>query len=639
MRLRAPARRDLVLPLLLAAAGTLEIATSGAKNWEVGVASFLLASAILPFARPFPLVVPPLVAAIYAVTPLASFDVSPFGSWLVLLAAACFGAGIYSTRARAAATLGSVLVALGVAYVGLEWLTSSGPSLLFGLILTLGPFGLGLVLRAAFDREQAAAASAERARVEAELAGERTVQAERERLAVELHDVLAHTVGEMLVQASAAADLVALDAAAAVRVLEGVAAAGREGLAETGRLLRVLRDDDNELGLGRATREQIGPEPPARRRYADVLAPALLAAIATGEIAVHQGYRPLVPMLACYWLAAAVLVVRRRFPIAMPLAVTAILLAGRLLGLPVNEPASSSLAFALAYFAAGRHVARRRLPLALVSTLASVALLLVDAADRGELSTDTALLLALTIGPWAVGVFLLLTFERTRRHAAAAERTRLEHEREVERATAADRRRVARELHDVLAASLSVMSVQASVAADRAARNAGEAAAAVSEVERAGRRALAEVGRLLRLVRGNDAGTQPQHRLAELPALAADYTRTGLRVELDLDGLDTLPAAIDLSLYRVVQEALTNALKHAPGSTVHVRLERAGASVRAEIVNDCPAQGEAPVPVAGGHGLVGLRERVSLLGGRFQAGRTPAGGFLLSASIPLADAA
>ena len=162
------------------------------------------------------------------------------------------------------------------------------------------------------------------------------------------------------------------------------------------------------------------------------------------------------------------------------------------------------------------------------------------------------------------------TLGRTRVLAAKAERARLAQELEAERAAAAERKRIARELHDVLANSLSVMIVQASLAADLVAQDPDGATGAVAEVERSGRAALGGTGRLLRRIRdGSDgAGTHPQRGVADLPTLAAEYARAGLGIDLELESVERLPAGIDLSIYRIVQEALTNALKHAPGSPV-----------------------------------------------------------------------
>jgi signal transduction histidine kinase len=246
------------------------------------------------------------------------------------------------------------------------------------------------------------------------------------------------------------------------------------------------------------------------------------------------------------------------------------------------------------------------------------------------------LVLALAVGPWAVGVALRATLERTRTLAAETERARVEQELEAERAAAGERKRIARELHDVLANSLSVMVVQASLAADLVGGNALAATAAVSEVERSGRNALGEIGRLLRLIRdgANEVGTHPQRGVEDLPALAEEYARAGLKIDLDLNDGVRLPIGVDLTTYRVVQEGLTNALKHAPGSPVRVRLARRESELAIEVRNGPAATGTAALQPSG-HGLVGLRERVSLFGGGLQAGPAGDGGFVLAATIPV----
>lgn len=523
----------------------------------------------------------------------------------------------------------------------MRWLTDFEPNLLFGLIMTVGAWVLGLALREALDQNRRAGAAAERARVGRALAGTRAAESERERIAVELHDVLAHSLGAMVVQSSVAGDLVRADPDAAAAALGDVAQAGREALAETGRLLRLLRDERDELGLrgGTATdvRAETTPgdvEAVAVVPIKDVLLPALFGVIATVEI-VSRGSGPLWASLGAYWLAVGVLCTRRAFPLAMPIAVTAIVVGARLLGVETDEPASWILAGGLAYFSAGRHVPGSRAALGLASVLASIGLLALDAAARGELTAEAVLPLASAAGPWAVGVALGVTLARTRVLAAEAERARLEQELAAERAAAAERRRIARELHDVLATSLSVMVVQASLAADLVGRDHLGATAAVSEVERSGRNALGDIGRLLRLIRdgANELGTRPQHGVADIPALADEYTRAGLRVDLDVDSVVRLPIGVDLSTYRIVQEGLTNALKHAPGCAVRIHVARRESEVAIEVRNGPAAASVAAAAVASGHGLIGLRERVSLFGGSLEARPTADGGFVLAAAI------
>src|SRR4029453_15286428 len=130
--------------------------------------------------------------------------------------------------------------ALAVTLAGLTWLTDFEPSFLFGAIASVGPWALGLALRRALDESRRAGAEVERARLDRALAGPRAVESERRRIAVELHDVLAHSLGAMVVQASVAGDLLRRDPNAAVSAARDVARLGRDAIAETGRLLRLI---------------------------------------------------------------------------------------------------------------------------------------------------------------------------------------------------------------------------------------------------------------------------------------------------------------------------------------------------------------------------------------------------------------
>ena len=639
-------RSDLLLPALAGVIGTIEITAAGYDPLWLALATYLLAAAVLCAVRSAPFAVPLLVAGIYATTPLLGFDVSQPASWVPLIALACFGTGLHAPRSRRLVGLASVLAALAITHAGLKWLTDFEPSVLFGLIVTVGAWALGFALREALDANRRAGAAAERARIAGAQAGQRAARLERERIAVELHDVLAQSLGAMVVQSSAARDGIRARPDAAAEALRSVAQAGREALAETGRLLGLLRDDRDELGLRGAT-SVVSPEatidrvrPPAPIPPRDVLLPALLAAVGMAEV-IATGQGSTWTSFAAYGLAVAVLSARRVFPLAMPIAVTALVVGAPVMGFATDELAMWIPIAALAYFSAGRHAPRRRLAWGAVSVLASISLLALDAAARGEAAADAVLVLAAAVGPWLVGIALRETMERTRALAAESERVRLEQDLAAERAAAAERRRIARELHDVLANSLSVMVVQASLAAELVGRETLAASAAVAEVERSGRSALAEIGRLLRLIRdrGDDLRTEPQHGVADVPALAEEYARAGLRIDLDMDDVVHLPMGVDLSTYRIVQEALTNALKHAPGSPVRVRLARRTSDLAIEVRNG-PATASGPAAaVASGHGLIGLRERVSLFGGNLEARPTEDGGFVLAAMIPVAPEA
>jgi signal transduction histidine kinase len=634
-------RSDLLLPALIGLVGAVEIVAAGYKPVWLTLATYLLAAAVLGASRFAPLAVPLVITAIYATAPLLGVDTAEPASWVPLISFACLSAGLSAPRSRRVAGLASVLGALAILLAGLKWLADFEPSILFGLIMTVGAWALGVALRGALDQNRRAGAEAERARVDRALAGKRAAEAERERIAGELHDVLAHALGAMVVQSSVAGDLVRTDRTAAAAALGDIAQAGREAIAETGRLVRLLRDDRDGPGphggvasdVPAETSDGVLAAPELRRR--DALLPALFGVVATAEI-VSGEYGSLWASLGAYWLAVGVLCARRAFPLPMPIAVAAIYVGARLVDVETTEPASWILPGALAFFSAGRYVPRARAGWALAGVLISIALLALEAVTRGERAADAVLVLAAGVGPWVVGVALRETLERTRALAAEAERARLEQELEAERAAAAERKRIARELHDVLAKTFIVMIMQASLAADIVVRDPVGAAGAVSEVERSGRSALGEIGRLLRLIgNGANEGTRPQYGAADIPALAEEYGRAGLRVDLDVDDVGRLPIGVDLSSYRIVQEGLTNALKHAPGSPVLVRLARRESAVAIEVRNGPADASRAPAAVPSGHGLVGLRERVSLFGGNLDARPAEDGGFVLAATIPM----
>ncbi len=217
------------------------------------------------------------------------------------------------------------------------------------------------------------------------------------------------------------------------------------------------------------------------------------------------------------------------------------------------------------------------------------------------------------------------------RRAQLAERERDLAARE---AVVEERARIARELHDAIAHNVSMMVVQAGAERRVLDDTSGSTKDVLVTIERIGRGALTEMRRLVGMLR-SDAGDplSPQPGLDDLQALVERVREAGLPVELRVEGdKRELPVGIELSAYRIVQEALTNALKHAgqAQASVHVRYGRD--SLELEIVDD-GAGAQAPV-ASGGHGLVGMRERVALYGGRLDAGRRPTGGFAVRVLLP-----
>jgi signal transduction histidine kinase len=238
---------------------------------------------------------------------------------------------------------------------------------------------------------------------------------------------------------------------------------------------------------------------------------------------------------------------------------------------------------------------------------------------------------------WLTGFALR---DRAVRADAAEERAaRLEQEREVDalRAVAQERTRIARELHDIVGHSVSVMTVQASGVRRLLRPEQEQEREALLAVERTGREALAEMRRVVGALRDPEEGTAlaPQPSLSRVDKLVAQARDTGLPVDLEIAGEPVpLPAGVDLTAYRLVQEGLTNAIKHAGARHAEVRVRYDGDHVEIEVCDDGRGS-DGSTATSGGHGLVGMRERVSIYGGELEAGPRAEGGFRLRARLPL----
>jgi signal transduction histidine kinase len=213
-------------------------------------------------------------------------------------------------------------------------------------------------------------------------------------------------------------------------------------------------------------------------------------------------------------------------------------------------------------------------------------------------------------------------------------RTRREQLKEKEQqAVAAERARIARELHDLVTHNLSVMVVQAGAAGEVFDEHPQQARAALAAIEETGRRALSELRRLLDVVaEEEDLAYDPQPGLRRLDELVASVRATGLGVDLTVEGSPRLLSpALELSAFRIVQEALTNVLKHARATRASVRVRFGTDTLELEVADD----GVGAATTDGGRGLVGMRERAALFGGEVAAGTRPGGGFAVRARMPL----
>ena len=338
---------------------------------------------------------------------------------------------------------------------------------------------------------------------------------------------------------------------------------------------------------------------------------------------------------------------RRRFPLTVLVTVTAVFFPYRLVDVP--DLMVSVVVWWLALYSAGAYGSPRRRDwvrgLNVVAALGFVAYRLVT--FEGSLLQGPPLLRNLFVVLFNV-VFVVAalafgnTMARRREYETAlVERaSELEREREekARRAVFDERVRIARELHDVVAHHVSVMGVQAGAARRVLQRSPAQAEEALSNIETASRQAVAELQRLLGFLRreGEVDELTPQPGLGQLDALAEEVRHAGLHVEISVEGqVRPLPPTIELSAYRIVQESLTNTIRHAGATKATVLLRYEPRVLQIQVTDDgtglhSNGEGESP-----GHGLIGMRERASLHGGRLSAGPRPEGGFGVSASFPL----
>jgi signal transduction histidine kinase len=374
--------------------------------------------------------------------------------------------------------------------------------------------------------------------------------------------------------------------------------------------------------------------PRGRRSFAFDLALALLATVAELAQVIGATGTPRASALVLAVVAGGALVLRRDVPLAVLATTLAATVAIVALG---DDPSGASVLIALYTTAAlcARQVSLAALALT-AATAATLSALTVDAPGRETSALSGAIIAAgLTIGIWGLGAYAQTRrryLRELQERAASAERER---EQLARIAVHEERASIARELHDIVAHSVSVMLVGVRGARDTLRTSPDAAEETLGRVERSGEQSLAELRRILALLREprQKAESRPQPSLAELDELVASYRAAGLPVRLEVIGEPTpLPGGIELSVYRVVQEALTNTLKHSNPTNVTVMLAFRDARLELEIVDDgAPTLG----PATTGHGLIGMRERVALLGGELETGPREGGGFRVAAQLPL----
>jgi signal transduction histidine kinase len=292
-----------------------------------------------------------------------------------------------------------------------------------------------------------------------------------------------------------------------------------------------------------------------------------------------------------------------------------------------DDPMTLVIMVVVALYSAGAHTRGRAL---LAGSIVVVGLIVVTAIQDGSsINVSGFLFYGFFIGgPFLAGVAMRVRRERERL---------LVHERDARARTAVaeERTRIARELHDVVAHAVSVIVLQARGGRRALGHEPAETRAALDAIEATASQALAEMRRLLEMLRTDDEALAlaPQPSLVHLDALADQVREAGLPVEVAVEGeRRDLPTGVDVSAYRIVQEALTNALKHAGPAHARVRVRYGAEELELEVVDTGAGGGNGD---GAGHGLVGMRERASLFGGDVDAGPLPGGGFAVRARLPL----
>jgi signal transduction histidine kinase len=361
-----------------------------------------------------------------------------------------------------------------------------------------------------------------------------------------------------------------------------------------------------------------------RTRVGDAALALLLLAVAEIDVAVGSGWRGPKPFNALLVACVALALVWRR---SRPLAVLAVAVAVTALQAATYGSAQSATSFfviVVAVYSAAAHA--RHAAAALALTAVGVA-----AHDLGDPQIKTfadavydSTMLGLVV---LVGLAMRARQARTRT-IVAEQKTR------TRAAVEEERRRIARELHDIISHSLGVLVLQAGAAERVLDRDPEHAKQTLRSIRTTGQEAIAEMGTLLALVRGDGhPSREPQPTLADLDRLVETMQEAGLRVALAIEGEQReLPAAVELSAYRIVQEALTNAAKHARGANVRALVRYDAETVEIEVSDNGHNRSEA---AGSRRGLAGIGERVAIFGGRFEAGPRPEGGWSVRAALPL----
>jgi signal transduction histidine kinase len=366
-----------------------------------------------------------------------------------------------------------------------------------------------------------------------------------------------------------------------------------------------------------------------------VTAFVLTNSMLVGANASHGGHHSTVEIIGASFVLCAPLLLRNRFPLTAWLAsAAAILVVSRVIpphaiGTPSYIPAGA-LVYGLCLYAVSVRCATW--VVVTVGVVTGAAAVFIN-----EPSSAVAIVLTVIL-------LLVGTFVRSRR-SGREQLEVAERRHEGERALLEERQRIARELHDVVAHHMSVIAIQAEAAPYKTTDPPKELVESFAEIRASALSGLNELRRVLGVLRSDTPDTAPQPGLDDLPGLLESARNGGVTVTSDVSGTPRpLPQGVDLSAYRIVQEALSNAMRHAPGAAVQVHLHYGEAALVIEVRNDSCAPGtqalweqpgEPGSSDGGGHGIMGMRERAAMLGGHLEARPAPNGEFLVTAALPI----
>jgi signal transduction histidine kinase len=644
----------ILLAAVLTAAGELEVLLGGGEKGRV-VSALALPATTLPLAwrrahALVPLVV--IVAALLAQGALGGVLAGGAVIPLLALLVALYGAGRDAGDAAGLAVAGLAVVAATASRLLYDPEVRHAGDAAITVVAVSLPVLVGRWVRGQAELQARLVERSRRLLRDRDRAARQAAEEERVRIAGDLQAAIAGGLERIVADAEALPARLCGpdgDSAAARATFEGVAATARDALADVRRVLGILRrdgepaprdphDPDPLAHAPRTVAAEHGAAAPAvarRPRRALTTAAAdrlLVAALLLGgaaELALAEGA---VAALTIVPIALALLL-RRRLPVLAGLAVLAAIALQSLLTAPGSFPLVDMAAVVCAAYAIGAHAGRTAAVAGLVALAAGAA---VHAAIVYPDGVVPALLGGVAV-PWTTGRVVRghrrLT-QQGREDAASAEAAR---RRDAHAAVVEERMRIARELHDAVAHSVSVVAIQAGGAAGLADRDPERAAGIAELIASVAQDAAGELHRLSGAIEAHADGGQPT--LARVGVLADRARDAGLPVRLTVEGeAAALPAGIDLAAYRIVQEALANATKHAGSAQARVTIRYEGGAVEVEVADD--GRGPAGATAGdGGHGLVGIRERVALYDGRLDLGRRTDGpGFRVRARLPVGRA-